>query len=120
MPMTLDEQTYPGIVALHASGTLEKADFDRTKPELDRVAKTSGPVRLLCNLDDFQGWTPGGFWADIKFDLTHRDAFAAIAIVGEKRWEAWLTTAAKPMFKAPMRFFPRERMDEAVAWLRSV
>ena len=116
--MTLDRDTYGDIVVLRASGTLDKADYDRTKPEIDRIAKASGPVRLLCELRDFHGWTLGGLWQDVKFDLTHQNDFARIAIVGEKRWEDWLTTVAKPFFKAPMRFFQHEQLDEAVAWLR--
>ena len=67
MPMTLDDRTHGDVVVLRASGTLEKADYDRTKPDLDRIAKTRGRVRLLCELRDFDSWTIGGLWQDVKF-----------------------------------------------------
>ncbi len=41
-----------------------------------------------------------------------------IAVVGEKRWEEWVTKLSQPFLKADMQFFVSEKAGEARRWLR--
>lgn len=56
-----------GIVVIRASGKLSRADYDRFVPEFEQIAKASGPMRLLIELDDFRGWDLPGLWEELKF-----------------------------------------------------
>jgi hypothetical protein len=106
-----------GVVVIKASGKLAKADYDRFVPEFERIARASGPMRLLVELDDFRGWDLPGLWEELKFDTTHQNDMGRVAIVGEKAWQEWGTRLSKPFFKAEMRYFDRDKAADARAWL---
>ena len=106
-----------GIIRMKASGTITRQDVERFVPEFERVVGSTGPVRMMIELDDFQGWTFGGLWEDLKFDLGHQNDMGRIAIVGDKRWQDWGTRLSKPFFKAQMRYFDRDEFEQAEDWL---
>lgn len=109
----------PDIMEITATGTLSGGDYDLLVPKLESFAAEEGPLRVLIELRDFTGWTPSGLWKEVRFDATHQDDLDRVAVVGENGWEEWGTKLSKPFFKADVKFFPRERMDEARAWLRA-
>jgi hypothetical protein len=41
-----------------------------------------------------------------------------MAIIGDKRWEKWLTYLANPFYAKEANFFHPEEKDKAWAWLR--
>jgi len=40
-----------------------------------------------------------------------------IAVIGDAAWHRWITTAGRPLFRAPMKFF--RSADEAIGWLEA-
>ncbi|HEX2135948.1 MAG TPA: STAS/SEC14 domain-containing protein [Microvirga sp.] len=106
-----------GIVHVRASGRLTNDDYRRFTPEFDRVAGVTPPSRLLIELVDFRGWTLSGLWEELKFDIAHRSAFGAIAIVGDKRWQEWGTRLTAPFFGTKIRFFRPHEREDAWHWL---
>ena len=114
----IEIRVHPDIVEIEASGTLSGDDYDRLVPELERLAAERGPLRLYIELHDFHGWTGPGLWKDLKFDATHQDDMERIAIVGDKRWQEWVTTLSDPLLEADMRFFAPEQAHEAKKWAR--
>lgn len=107
-----------GIVRVKASGTVTKADMQAFVPEFDRIAGSSGPVRMLIELDDFTGWDAGGLWEDIKFDVSRQRDLARVAIVGDKVWQLWGTWLSKPFFLPEIRYFDRSEAAQAETWLK--
>ena len=110
-----------GLVQVVARDTLEASDYDSFAPFFERIAaQKGGPVPMLIELaPDFSGWDGGGLWRDLKFDVTHKDKFGRIAVVGDKRWEEWGTKLSDPLFpSAEMRFFAPEERNEAEIWAR--
>lgn len=105
-------------VEMTASGRLSKSDYDRFVPRFEQIVKEEGPVRLLIYLNDFEGWDLGGMWEDLKFDTQHQNDLGKVAVVGDKKWQDWGTTLSKPFFKAEMRFFNQDQLEQARAWLR--
>lgn len=114
--LTMDTGT-TGIVAIRASGKLSKSDYDRFVPEFERIAGTSRPLRILVELDDFQGWELPALWEELKFDTTHQSDMGRVAVVGDKAWQEWGTGLSKPFFKAEMRYFDHDQTADARAWL---
>jgi hypothetical protein len=107
-----------GAVKLDVSGQVTKSDIDKFEPAFDRVAADQGPVRMIIELTDFEGWDFDGFWRDLKFDSRHQDDLERVAIVGEEGWEDLSVRFTNPFFKADMRFFYKTQREEAERWVR--
>ena len=109
-------------VRIHASGRLGASDYDSLEPAVEAALRQAqdrrlhnGGLPLLLDLRGWRGWTLGGLVRDIRFDLTHRNSFPRIAVVGNRPWHKWLTLAAKPVFSGEMRYFEEEA--EAAGWI---
>jgi hypothetical protein len=106
-------------VKIEATGKLTANDYKELIPALEGLAGERGPLRLYIELENFEGWTPSALWKDIEFDATHQDDMERVAIVGEGALEKWGVKLSKPFFKADVRFFPRERAEDAQEWLQA-
>lgn len=53
----------------------------------------------------------------MKFDAKHYHDIERLAIVGESRWQESMSRVCKPFTSAEIRYFPRDRVDEAQAWI---
>lgn len=117
MPIALRHEN-GNTYRLDISGLLTRAEFgrceDELKIELDRV----GSARLLCVLENFQGWEPTVNWSDLGFYIKHGDALTRIAIVGDEQWrDLTMAFASADLRKAPVEFFSDVTL--ARAWLDS-
>ncbi|HFD88214.1 MAG TPA: hypothetical protein ENJ35_11145 [Gammaproteobacteria bacterium] len=106
------------IVAFKAIGKLNNADFDEFTTTLEDLIEKNGKLSLLIELEDFHGWEPSALWADFKFTTGHDDDFDRIAIIGEKRWEQWMTSLGNAFTVTEIRYFKREELQLAWDWLR--
>ena len=105
--------------AIRASGKLNHEDYQAFLPKLEEKIKQYGQVSLLLELDNFSGWDLKAAKDDFKFGFKHMGDLDRIAIVGDKAWEHWMTLMAKPfMLLGSVRYFDRERLQEAWDWLR--
>jgi hypothetical protein len=103
---------------LDISGVLLQADDRRCEAELRTVLDRGGPAKLLCVLQEFEGWEPHADWSDLGFYVKYGDAIRRIAIVGNERWRSeMLMFAAADLRKAPVEFFTEEELARAQAWL---
>lgn len=104
-------------LVVRVSDKLSKEDYAQFVPEVERLIKEEGKIRLLFEMQDFHGWEAGALWEDIKFDLKHFADIERLAIVGEKKWEEWMATFCKPFTRAEIRYFDQSQADEARNWL---
>lgn len=112
------EHHHEHFLVIRASGRLTGTDYDAAVPELEHaMSLMSGKPNLLVILEDFHGWEPEALWKDLRFDLKHYRDFVRIAVVGERAAEEWLTRISTLFTAAQIRYFDRERTDEAEAWL---
>jgi hypothetical protein len=118
MTTHVDEKIYGNVMEVHLNGTLTKEDYARFVPDTEELIREHDKIRLLIMLDDFQGWNAGGLWEDIKWDVKHFNHIERIAVVGEKKWEKWMTGFCKPFTTAEIRYFETGETAEARAWLK--
>jgi hypothetical protein len=105
-------------IRIHATGRLRPSDYDSLEPALEEeLARRRGQAPLLLDLRRWRGWTVDGLVRDIRFDLRHRKSFPRIAVIGDRAWHKWLTTAAKPVFTGEMRYFDAAQEGQALTWL---
>ncbi len=117
MSAILQEELGGKILAVNVSGKLTKEDYKQFIPEVERLIKEHGKIRMLVRMQDFHGWTMGAVWEDIKFDVKHFTHIERLALVGDKKWEAGMAVFCKPFTMASVRYFDVSKSDEAVAWI---
>lgn len=106
------------IIAVTASGTLTEEDYKTLTPTLEREAEQHDTLRLIWEMRDFEGWKPGALWEDAKLDADLNSEVTKLAMIGEARWQDWLTQLSKPFAAGELRYFGEDERDAAYAWIR--
>ena len=109
-----EENTY----ALRVSGKLDHEDYQKFLPELEDLIKDNEKVSLLIEFDDFHGMDLAAIKDDFNFGRKHNNDFEKIAIVGDKKWQKWMTLLSSPFLKGEMKYFERPDLQNAWDWLR--
>ena len=117
MSVELTELDDGKVLEIHASGKLDKEDYDKFVPPTEKSIAEHGKIRILFEMHDFHGWTAGALWEDLKFDFKHWKDIERLAIVGESKWEAGMAVFCKPFTAAKIQYFDRAKLDEAIAWI---
>lgn len=107
------------IIGVRMQGTLHKADYAELAPKVEALAEQFDDIRMLCDLGEFKMEAPDAFAADLKFGKEFHKKIAKMAIVGDKRWEEWLTKLATPFYAKEARYFHTNEMDAAWAWVKA-
>ena len=106
------------ILGFKLSGQLHDGDYLTFVPAVDAAIAKHGMVRLLAQFHDFHGWDLHAFWDDIKFSTTHFLRIERVALVGEKKWEEWMTEVCKPFTMAKVKYFDVADIVAAWDWIR--
>lgn len=114
----LQEEAAGKIVRIVINGKLTKEDYDLFVPEIERLIKMHGKVRMLVELVDFRGWSAAAAWEDAKWGLKHLNNIDRLAIVGERKWEKGMMAFCIPFTRAAIRYFDVTARDEAMCWIR--
>ena len=117
MSVELHAEDGTNVVEVTLSGKLDREDYKTFLPEVERLIKGRGKLRLLCRLADFHGWTAGGLWEDIKFDVRHFSDIERLALVGDRRWEHGMAVFCKPFTRAAVRYFDVSEAGKAAEWI---
>jgi hypothetical protein len=105
------------ILEVRVSGKMTASDYKQFVPEFERLVKAYGRLRVLVDFHDFHGWTPSGFWEDIKFDARYFADIERLAIIGETGWQKGMAWFCEPFTKARIRYFTPDQADAARQWL---
>lgn len=105
------------VLGFKLSGKLHDEDYTTFVPAVDAVLAGHEKVRLLAMFHDFHGWDAHALWDDIKFAAGHFTKVERIAMVGDKRWEEWMTKVCKPFTAATVKYFDVGDLDAAWAWV---
>jgi hypothetical protein len=112
--MTLRDGTHR-FIEIEARGKLTRDDYARLGPELDQLVANRGRLRVLIRLEEFEGWTVGAAFEELRLDIRHRRDFERTAVVGDSTWEKIATRIAAPLFSGEVRYFAEP--GAAVLWL---
>ena len=117
MPIQLNEENNGKLLTIHVSGKLVKADYDQFVPEVERLVRQHGKLRMLFDMTGFHGWNVGAAWEDFKFGIEHFADIERLAMVGEKQWQHGMAVFCKPFTRATVRYFDHADVAEARKWL---
>jgi len=117
MTIQLNEENDGKVLVVHVSGKLVKADYEQFGPEVERLIRQHGKLRMLFDMTDFHGWEASAAWEDFKFGIEHFSDIERLAMVGEKQWQQIMAILCKPFTKATVRYFDHADAVEARKWL---
>ncbi len=106
------------VIGFRMTGKLTDADYKAVAPELEDGIKRYGKIRLLWLLEDFHGWEPKAAWDDYEYWRKYGKGIERIAIVGNKRWEEWMTKLAKLFMRGGVKYFDESQLEDAWTWVR--
>jgi hypothetical protein len=106
-------------VTVEVSGKLTEQDYNDLIPTWTALIERHGTMRLLFVMHDFHGWDARAAWDDFRFDLKHGHQVQRIAMVGEKKWQQWMTKIASWFVGADVRYFDALQRPEAEQWLKT-
>jgi hypothetical protein len=118
MSVDLHEEAAGKLLIVKLTGKLQKEDYQRFVPEVERLVKEHGKIRMLVEMHDFHGWTMGALWEDVKFDWKHFADIERLALVGESRWQAGMAAFCKPFTRATIRYFDAANVAAAFDWIK--
>jgi hypothetical protein len=109
------------ILGFRISGKLREADYlDLLIPEMEKALKEYPKIRMVWVIEGFEGWTVGGAWEDFLLGLKF-SAVEKMATIIDERWDEWMTVLFKvftTLTGTELRFFKKERLNEAWEWIR--
>lgn len=108
----------PGnVLDITLKGKVTKDDYDTILPTLQSELNGGTVQGVLWDMSPMDAVEPRAVWEDVKFDLTHRDSFKRVAIVGDEGWHKWAARLFKPLTKAEVRYFDRHDRTKASEWV---
>lgn len=106
------------IVGVRASGRLTDADYKSFMPRIEERIDAHGKIRLLVDMQDFDGWDLYAAWDDFTFGMTHWHHYEKMALVGDAAWEKLAAAVANLLMSGEVRFFGLDQRDAAWRWIR--
>jgi hypothetical protein len=122
MPIELDllsvsGESQPRVIRAVVSGQLHESDYEQLTAHVEQLLENHPSLRMLVQLTAFEGWSPGAAWEDAKLGFRHFSDFERLVVVGDKRWEEWITRLVQPFTLADVRFFEPVDMEKALTWI---
>lgn len=115
--LKIDGEDESRVIRAAVTGKLQESDYRELGPYIAGALEHHASVRLLVQFSQFKGWSAGAAWEDAKLGFQHFSDFERLAVVGDKRWEEWMTRLAAPFTLADVRFFEPSEMEKALAWV---
>ena len=111
------ELTKNNLIATKASGKLRKEDIEKIHPLIHAILDRGMKVRWYFEMDNLTGWDLPGLWEDLKMDTAHAKDYEKIAMVGDKKWQEWITLFMKPFTNAEIKYFNIDQKEDAKKWI---
>ncbi len=119
MPITFKAETADNLITFVMSGKLTREDYENYLPKLADFIESHHGIAVYVEMIDFEGWTLGALWDDVKFDAQYADCISRVAMVGEKKWQKWMAEFSKPFTTAEVKYFDLDQREEALEWARA-
>jgi len=107
------------VIGTRISEQFTNEDYQELIPMWKDAIQQHGKIRLLWQMDDFKGWSPAGLLADMKFASRHNREIERLAMVGQKRWQNWMTKSVDLGFsQTDVCYFEPSQLQEAWDWVQ--
>jgi len=104
------------VLELALNGKFTDSDFQSLEATFHRLVRQHGKIRVLLQMVDFHGLEGAALWDEVRFDVKHFGEIERLAMVGDKKWEKFLSAFCRPFTPAEIRYFDKVAINEAWAW----
>lgn len=103
---------------LKAVGKLTHNDYEEITPMLDSALKSinNPKIKAFVDVTELEGWEVRAMWDDFKLGLKHGSEFSKIALLGNKKWEEYISKVGSWFISGEIKYFEDEK--EAFEWLK--
>ena len=105
------------VLGIKAIGIVRRADYDVLTPLCESLIEQEGTIRVLIDMQDFDLEEPTAWGADLHLGHEMHNKIEKMAIVGNRRWEQWMTSFCSPFYAREAKYFRAEDMADAWNWL---
>jgi hypothetical protein len=110
----------PGnIIGATASGQVSASDYETVLvPAVENAIRQHGSVRFLYHIGkEFESYSPGAMWDDMKLGFAHLKAWERLAVVTDHDWLAGAVRGFAFAMPCPVQVFANDKYAEALAWI---
>jgi hypothetical protein len=110
------------VVGVKAIGTVTKADYEQViDPIVEQARREGSRLRFIYQFGpEFDGFSPGAAWEDLRIGLSALRLFEGCAVVTDIGWIREAMKLAGFFMPCPVRVFDNAELDVAAAWLESI
>lgn len=106
------------VLGYQVIGDISKEDYTALVAEVQTIIDAQGSVRMLLDMEQFKSEKASAWGSDLNFGRTYRKLIEKMAIVGDKKWESWMTKLVEPFYAREAKYFHTADIDEAWRWLK--
>ncbi|MDA1267025.1 MAG: STAS/SEC14 domain-containing protein [Planctomycetota bacterium] len=115
--LQFEDHADQGYVAFTIDGVVPREDLEEALTLFEPLLEQHRRLGVLEHIVSFRGISPLALWRDLRFAARHLMHVGPVAVVSDRRYVRVWSKMAAPFWKAEVRFFPREELEEARAWL---
>lgn len=109
-----------GVLHVQLVGQLDSKAYEGEAEDMNAFIRKNEKFRLLLDLREFDGWQGlGGIGQHLKLVRDHARLIDKAAILGTAGWQELAVNVGKRVIGREARHFGGDKMEEAVAWLKS-
>ena len=105
------------VIAAILEGKISKSDVESIHSRIHEILKSNQKVDFYFELQDFDGYTLKGIWADLKVDASHLSDYGKMAFVGEKKWQEWAAKATDFFTGSEIKYFDLKDKEQSKQWI---
>jgi hypothetical protein len=99
-------------------GKVEASDYDGVlTPAIDAAIAKHGKIRIVFELgDEFEGYSAGAAWEDLKLWTPHLTKWERCAVVTDHRFITDAIRVFRVLMPGEVKVFPAGEREAALAW----
>lgn len=107
------------VLAMRASGRVTAEDYEQVlEPAIETASAGGKKIRMLFQLTpQFEGYTAGAAFDDLKVGLKHLRAFERCAVVSDVEWINKSVKMFAFAIPCPVQVFPNAELAAARDWV---
>ncbi len=110
--------TKDNLIAFKVKGKVEKADYDKLTPLLEKTEREFDKRKLYVEIENIEGIEPTALWEDFKVYFLHIKNFDKIAIIGQSGVIEKLTNLTRPFVSGEIKFYETGEAVNARDWIK--
>ena len=110
-----------GVIAFRASDRVVAEDYENVlRPAVDAAVATYGRIRIVLELGpEFDGYSAGAAWEDVKLWGPNLTKWERCAVVSDNRVINDAIRVFRIVMPGEVKLFPGGALDEALGWAAS-